>query len=561
MMVDIELPNGAILEDAPDDATDEEIKIEAIRLGLATESDFKEKTPEKVYDPTEGMNTFEKVAAGLGKSVYDTGRGIGQLMGLVDQEEIDAANRRDQALMDTGAGMAGNILGHGAQFAIPGGAIAGTGKLASKVPGMTNLGKKTLNLGKALMNPTTKTTAIGSGALYAGLQPGDIKDRAFNTALGGGGGLLGYGAAKTLGNMVAPKKSGSAAMLREGGTDITPGMTLGPAAKRVEDSMTSVPLFGDAIKKGQADAIKSFNRATWNKVLEPIKKKVPDDIPEGREMVDWSYNALHDYYQNLLPKMSVTVDDEFMRGMTSLRELAGVDTLPDKIQIQFEDIIQKEVWGRLTKSGKGSGETLKMIESNLGALGRAYKNAMNPDQKQLGRAIQEAQRLFRNLVYRNNPKYKDQLKAVNKSWAMSDRVGKATEMAGTDQGVFTGAQLLSAVRNRTPGRDKFDFRRGKALLQPWAEAGKDVLGQTVPDSGTPIRAANLLALGGAMYDPVTTGLLSMGAGAYATKPGQRMMRGLLTARPDSLMPLGEGIRSLAPYMAPLGTGGLLQVNQ
>ena len=36
-------------------------------------------------DPTEGMGTFQKAAAGFGKSLYDTARGIGQLVGAVDE--------------------------------------------------------------------------------------------------------------------------------------------------------------------------------------------------------------------------------------------------------------------------------------------------------------------------------------------------------------------------------------------------------------------------------------------------------------------------------------------
>ena len=38
--IEIELPNGAIMEDVPADATDAQIKQEAIRIGLAKESDF-----------------------------------------------------------------------------------------------------------------------------------------------------------------------------------------------------------------------------------------------------------------------------------------------------------------------------------------------------------------------------------------------------------------------------------------------------------------------------------------------------------------------------------------
>ena len=66
-------------------------------------------------DPTEGMSKAELAAAGLGKAVYDTGRGVGQrigdllpggisaALGLPTAADVDAARRRDAALMNTGS--------------------------------------------------------------------------------------------------------------------------------------------------------------------------------------------------------------------------------------------------------------------------------------------------------------------------------------------------------------------------------------------------------------------------------------------------------------------------
>lgn len=62
-------------------------------------------------NPTEGMSGTQKFLAGAGKGMTDLARGVGQLTGLVDQQSIDDSRRRDAALMDTGAGLAGNITG------------------------------------------------------------------------------------------------------------------------------------------------------------------------------------------------------------------------------------------------------------------------------------------------------------------------------------------------------------------------------------------------------------------------------------------------------------------
>lgn len=63
-------------------------------------------------DPTEGMSTFDRVAAGAGKALTDVGRGVGQMLGLIDQKSIDDAKRMDAALMGTTAGKVGNLVGN-----------------------------------------------------------------------------------------------------------------------------------------------------------------------------------------------------------------------------------------------------------------------------------------------------------------------------------------------------------------------------------------------------------------------------------------------------------------
>jgi len=62
-------------------------------------------------DPTEGMSGYEKFAAGMGKALTDLGLGTKQLLGMASKEEVEEKRRIDAALMKTGAGMAGNIVG------------------------------------------------------------------------------------------------------------------------------------------------------------------------------------------------------------------------------------------------------------------------------------------------------------------------------------------------------------------------------------------------------------------------------------------------------------------
>lgn len=109
-------------------------------------------------DPTQGMGTGQRLAAGAGKAFTDIARGVGQIAGVVPQEDIDAAKHRDAALMQTGAGMAGNI-----------GANIGIAAPFMMVPGAN-----------------TVIGGAASGAAFGALQPtASNESRAQNMAVGG----------------------------------------------------------------------------------------------------------------------------------------------------------------------------------------------------------------------------------------------------------------------------------------------------------------------------------------------------------------------------------------
>jgi hypothetical protein len=128
----------------------------------------------------DSMSGWDQFWAGAGKSVVDTGRGIGQLFGAVDEREVAEARARDEALMNTGAGLVGNITGQGLQMAVP---LGSGGKVASV-------------LGKS----APYVNAAVRGATFGGLQ-GTVGDesRAGNAALGGLLGAAGQGAADVVG--------------------------------------------------------------------------------------------------------------------------------------------------------------------------------------------------------------------------------------------------------------------------------------------------------------------------------------------------------------------------
>lgn len=106
--------------------------------------------------------------AGVGKAFADTGRGIGQLMGLVDRKDVDAARKLDAPLMNTTAGKVGNFEGNLA-LAVP----------AMMIPGAATLpGAAAIGAGQGLLQPSVGTGetltnvglggVLGAGSIAAG---------------------------------------------------------------------------------------------------------------------------------------------------------------------------------------------------------------------------------------------------------------------------------------------------------------------------------------------------------------------------------------------------------
>lgn len=157
-----------------------------------------------VPNATDGMSGLQRVLAGAGKSFVDTAQGLKQAgtdaaFGLargmaggsefrqalrqqqapIQQRQTDEATDRravDASLMDTGAGLAGNIAGTMAQLLGPGYLARGTGAAAALLP-------------------RTAVGNIAQGAALGAVQPvAEGDSRAMNAGLGGLLGGAGYAA-------------------------------------------------------------------------------------------------------------------------------------------------------------------------------------------------------------------------------------------------------------------------------------------------------------------------------------------------------------------------------
>jgi hypothetical protein len=419
--------------------------------------------------------------------------------------------------------------------------------LASRLPAAASLagriGVGALGGGvSAMLNPVTE------GDNFAAEK---AKQVATGAAFGAAVPAVTAGAARA----ISPKASVNPQLqaLRAEGVRPTIGQTLGGKANAMEEKAMSLPIVGDVIGSARRGAAADLNTAAFNRALSPVGKELPKGMA-GREAVQYVDDTLSAEYNKLLPSLTVKADKALTNELANLRQMVNTGSLDPKSANAFNRILQNDVLGKLRGQNALTGQTLKDVESDLGSHVRRLANSTDSDQRLVGDALQEVQSSLRNLLARSNPQKADELKKINTAWANFKRVQKAAGYVGAEDGVFSPAQLQSAVRALDRSKDKARFSEGNALMQDLSDAGKAVLGSKVPDSGT----AGRLMLGGgaagaAMLDPSLTAPALLGAGAAAySRPVQNMLATMLASRPQAAQPVANAFRQSAPIFVPLG---------
>lgn len=110
--------------------------------------DYRALAKPEAVDPTEGMSQLQRFNAGAGKALYDIGQGAAQMVGLGESgEETKARRELDRPLMNTAAGLAGNVTGNVAALAP-----------AAVIPGAATLGgAAAIGAGIGALQPATQT--------------------------------------------------------------------------------------------------------------------------------------------------------------------------------------------------------------------------------------------------------------------------------------------------------------------------------------------------------------------------------------------------------------------
>lgn len=423
-----------------------------------------------------------------------------------------------------------------------------TGRLAGNVVGAAPLAAAAPE-----SLPGRIVAGAATGAVTAAAQPSTAQgsdfwlEKAKEAATGAAAGAIAAPIAGAAARVIKPQTSDAIQTLMDSGVKPTIGQLAGKATSRFEEGLSSMPLVGDAIKAGQRGAIEDFNRGTINQALQPIGESLGKDTPVGRQAINEAATKIGAAYDKLVPNLTAQVDPQFAQGMQNLATLAG--NLPGDKAAQFKKLLTNEVLNKFSPNGTMTGETFKEVESTLGRVATDYSNSAIVDERYYGNAVRQAQDEMRQLLTRSNPDAAASLQANNTAYAMLKRVEGASVSSVKSEGVFTPSQLLMAIRAQDPSLGKGSFARGNALMQIYGEAGENILGSKVPDSGTALRFM--------ATDPIQSLLLSPAAlpAWVAHSPLGRKLAGLAFAsRPGIAAPVASGVRNLGSVFGGAAAG-------
>lgn len=447
------------------------------------------------YDPTEGMSTYDKIMAGVGRGMHNVYQQVGNMAVMIPDSDLEEYRKLDAPLLDTTAGSVGNLIGEIAATAPVGGGIAsGIGRGVSAVA-------PRLVAGSGVVGQGVGRGAI-EGAVESAMVGGDPMSGSF---IGGGIGGAIPGVGRAWRGMGRPARPSRAALEierlgRNQGVDI--GLTAGQLAddgnltgsliKGVENTIDRVPGAG-AILHAKEEAMSNWNRAE-------IRNALPADMAEGittsgPKGMEQARNEINRGYSDVLDGIrtgDVTLTDNAIDELAGLEQYAinriDQDQLPG-VQKDINNLLSDLAENRL------DGKNIKELEASYGRKLQSAKNKGNIDSANAYRGMRDLLRRQRDATVGADGA--NRLHEIDAAYSKIAPIRKAASMKGSvHQGYFTPSQLLTGGQ---AGQSEWGKAIARSPVSKRAIAADDVFGSTIPNvgPGTAEKLAAQSMLGGA----------------------------------------------------------------
>lgn len=501
MAYEIETKDGILIRGIPDnvaaDSPEVKARVAAIRrqnaVSAQTEAD------RKLYDPTAGMSTLEKGRAGFGKAFADIGRRIGQFTGAVSESDVDASKRTDAALMNTGAGMTGNVLGQVAA-SLP----------AAFVPGANTIA------GSAI-----------AGAAMGGLQPTGTEDSTVtNMVLGGAGGAAGQAAGRAIGRAIRPVQSTlgpeaarlAAAAQQRGIPLDAADLTGSRPLTTMRDVLAQLPLTADAQAAQQAAKQAAFNRAVAATIGQQADAVTPDVARAAQRKIGQQFT-------DLSARNTLNADSTLLNALAAVQAQAtryGTDDVARVVSNNIDDILSRVETGDTIP-----GQAYRLVDSQMG---RIMRQTSNGDVRHNVGQVRDALRAAMDRSI--SPADQAAWRQARSQYANLLRV--APLAARDEVGDISGRALLG-VANR--GGNSAAFTGGGELGE-LGRIGRAFVAEQTPNSGT----AQRTMMADMLMHPIATGVRTLLGGASV--PAQAALNS-----PAGIQYFSRGLANLTPQQA------------
>lgn len=504
------------------------------------------------WGPTSGMTGTQKFFAGAGKSVVDLGRGVRQLgaealdvispreqtlSGLIVGQKSrgdelraqqDETNKLDSPLMHTGAGVAGNVAGTLATTLLP-------ASLAARGAQVANLAR-TASVGRAFLNPATYRAAAAAGAVQGALQPVGVNEsRAQNVGVGAATGLVGQGLVKGIGRLAQPlsrnlgkEDAAAAKVLMNAGVPLDAAQRSGSKTAQVlKRAVADNPLSSSGAADFQQKQGAAFTRAVLKTIGEDADAATGDVMGAAKDRIG-------QVFDDIATRNPVKYDAALHKDIADLATQAHKELPPDAYKVvanQIEDVFTKAQEGGGLIDGKAYQNlrsSLGRVEQTPGALGHWAGELRSTIDDALKRSV--------------GPDDLAALKQARTQYRRMKQIEGAIDKEGG--GVISPSKLANSLGTKA-NRSSSVYGRGDLDLVKLAQAGKKLLPDKYPNSGTAHRLATQLGVAGVAGLATGYGTGDTGKGVAAGLGAGGLLLGARGAMNNQLIAryLSEGLKA------------------
>jgi len=559
--MDIELPNGTIIQGIPEGTPKSVVMEKAIKAGLAKPEDFGVQQ-QPVSAPSSGLlmgikDPISGAAQLLPKGLEFISSAGGLAPNPVSQffgseaERVRAMNAAEEAAYQK-------------QRQSQGETGFDVGRTVGNVVSPANIavGVRAAQGARAL-GAGIGTQAAAAGAAQGAMQPvneptGFAEEKATQIGLGAVAGKVGQAVVSATGKVLNPLASKAEQTMRDLGITPTPGQTLGGVYKKAEDFAQNLPLIGGQIRNAREKVLFDFNKGVINKALDKVGDKLPENVV-GRDAVAYAAEQVSNKYDEVLAKIKFDLDFKTTSGILNALNKAN---LPSVAQREEATNVLNNVALNKFSGKKLTGAEYKNIESDLAKEVIKYKNSQSASDRNIGDALDGVLKNFKTELYQQNQRYTPQLRRVDSAYGDLKVMERAAANTGAENGVFTPKQYSLAVKQSDITRQKSAFARGTARGQELSEAALKTIGQ---DANSTLEGRLAIgSLGGiaALSQPMVSIPAIAGASTLYSPMGIRAADIALRQRPELVRQAGQ---TISEYSGLLGGGiapqGLLGVRR